>query len=161
MKIYLGLGSNLGNKRLNILRAIEMINEEIGTVSVSSSFFESNPWHFSSDEMFINAVVEANTQLSPEELLDACKDIEKKVGRVKTKENEYEDRLIDLDILFYGNQTVNTERLTIPHETIEERDFVIIPMAEIAPDFVHPVLGKSIKALADSLQISTINPDNR
>ncbi len=161
MKIYLGLGSNLGNKRLNILRAIEMINEEIGTVSVSSSFFESKPWHFSSDKMFINAVVEANTQLSPEELLDACKDIEKKMGRVKTKENEYEDRLIDLDILFYGNQTVNTERLTIPHETIEERDFVIIPMAEIAPDFVHPVLGKSIKALADSLQISTINPDNR
>ena len=161
MKIYLGLGSNLGNKRLNILHAIEMINEEIGTVSVSSSFFESKPWHFSSDEMFINAVVEANTQLSPEELLDACKDIEKKMGRVKTKENEYEDRLIDLDILFYGNQTVNTERLTIPHETIEERDFVIIPMAEIAPDFVHPVLGKSIKALADSLQISTINPDNR
>ena len=161
MKIYLGLGSNLGNKRLNILRAIEMINEEIGTVSVSSSFFESKPWHFSSDEMFINAVVEANTQLSPEELLDACKDIEKKMGRVKTKENEYEDRLIDLDILFYENQTVNTERLTIPHETIEERDFVIIPMAEIAPDFVHPVLGKSIKALADSLQISTINPDNR
>ena len=161
MKIYLGLGSNLGNKRLNILRAIEMINEEIGTVSVSSSFFESKPWHFSSDEMFINAVVEANTQLSPEELLDACKDIEMKMGRVKTKENEYEDRLIDLDILFYGNQTVNTERLTIPHETIEERDFVIIPMAEIAPDFVHPVLGKSIKALADSLQISTINPDNR
>ncbi|MBE6312155.1 MAG: 2-amino-4-hydroxy-6-hydroxymethyldihydropteridine diphosphokinase [Bacteroidales bacterium] len=161
MKIYLGLGSNLGNKRLNILRAIEMINEEIGTVSVSSSFFESKPWHFSSDEMFINAVVEANTQLSPEELLDACKDIEKKMGRVKTKENEYEDRLIDLDILFYGNQTVNTERLTIPHETIEERDFVIIPMAEIAPDFVHPVLGKSIKALADSLQISAINPDNR
>ena len=106
-------------------------------------------------------MVEANTQLSPEELLDACKDIEKKMGRVKTKENEYEDRLIDLDILFYGNQTVNTERLTIPHETIEERDFVIIPMAEIAPDFVHPVLGKSIKALADSLQISTINPDNR
>ena len=153
MRTYLGLGSNLGNRRLNILRATEMINEEIGTVSVSSSFFESKPWRFASDKMFVNAVVEVETQLSPEELLVACKDIENKMGRIYTKSGEYEDRIIDVDILFYGSETIKTERITVPHETMEERDFVMIPLCEIAPDFIHPVFGKSIKELTDNLII--------
>ncbi len=154
MQIYLGLGSNLGNKRLNILRATEMINEEIGRVLISSSFFESKPWHFESDNTFVNIALKVDTTLRPEELLTACKKIEREMGRIYTKNGEYEDRIIDIDILFYGEKIIKTENLTIPHETMEQRDFVMIPLCEIAPDFIHPVLKKSIQELCKSLNES-------
>lgn len=129
---FLSLGSNLGNREKNLQRAISLIKEQVGEVLKTSSFIETKPWGFSSDNMFLNACVKVDTALSPRKLLSETQKIEKLIGRThKSDGGEYADRLIDIDILLYGDITVEEEGLRIPHPHMYERDFVMVPLNEI------------------------------
>lgn len=140
--VYIGLGTNLGDKESNLKNAIEQLNLQAGKVLVSSSFYVSVPLGFQSENMFLNAVVLLETSLTPLKLLKTTQSIEKLVGRKLKTTKDYEDRLIDIDILLYDQLILNHPKLQIPHPHITERDFVIQPLTEIAPDLVHPVTGK-------------------
>ena len=134
MKAYLGLGTNLGDRRDNLLRAVEHINEQAGHVLACSSFIETEPWGFSSDNAFLNAVIEIDTSLTPHNLLHATQEIERAMGRThKSLDGMYTDRIIDIDILLYEDLTISDTELTIPHPLIWQRSFVYGPLLEIAP----------------------------
>lgn len=129
---YLGLGSNLGNGKENLYKALLLIEEQIGPVLAVSSFVESEPWGFESEHRFTNAVCVVETDLAPLQLLDQSQFIERQLGRNhKHRPGEsYTDRIIDIDILTYDNLQYADDRLTLPHPLIEKRDFVWIPMDE-------------------------------
>lgn len=133
-QVYLGLGSNLGDRRQNIEQAIVLIGERVGTVVRQSSLIETEPWGFESDNRFLNGVVCCMTQLSPRQVLRATQQIERILGRRhKTPPNarHYSDRPIDIDILLYDQLTVQEPDLQIPHPLMQQRDFVMIPLREI------------------------------
>ena len=134
MIAYLGIGTNLGDRAGNLQSAVNLINEQAGHVLACSSFIETEPWGFSSDNAFLNAVVEIDTLHSPHELLRITQEIERSMGRThKSVNGAYSDRIIDIDILLYENLTVNDTELTIPHPLIWQRRFVYEPLLEIAP----------------------------
>lgn len=141
---YLGLGTNLGNKQQNLNDAIAALSVEVGGVMAVSSFRISAPWGFDSENTFLNAVVLMETELTPLALLKKTQEIERSLGRTAKSTFGYADRLIDIDILLYDNLFVDQPALKIPHPLIMERDFVIIPLVEIAPDLVHPVTGQRL-----------------
>lgn len=148
MRIYLGLGSNLEDREANLAEAVDRIGLMVGDVIRTSSVYETEPWGFTTEEQFLNMVVEAETDLNPADLHEQTKKIETRLGRVKEKDEEqYTSRIIDIDILFYEDVIVNDVDLRIPHPLIEERNFVLIPLNEIAPDLVHPVLKKTVSEL--------------
>ena len=152
MTVYLGLGTNIGDRRLNLTRAIELLSLALGKCIAVSRFIETAPWGFKSENSFLNCAAAFETELQPTELLDTTESIERELGRtVKSQGGNYSDRIIDIDILLYGNETIETERLTVPHPLMHKRDFVLQPLAEIAPDVVHPVLDKSIILLLKEL----------
>lgn len=131
-KVYLSLGTNLGNRKRNIREAIEKIEELVGEVRCQSALYETKPWGFSSPNDFINACVLVETVLAPRQLLEACQQIEKDMGRtLKSVDGSYHDRIIDIDILMYDDLKVNEPDLIIPHPLMEERDFVMKPLREI------------------------------
>lgn len=131
-KVYLSLGSNLGDRKYEIKRAVELIGERIGAVERVSSLYETEPWGFSSDNMFVNAAVCVSTQLTPRALLEATQAIERDMGRTaKSVNGQYHDRTIDIDILLYDNIKVDEPDLKIPHPLMNERDFVMKPLKEI------------------------------
>lgn len=130
--VYLGLGSNLGDKEENIRQALHRIGQQIGTVEAVSSFLVSEPWGFESGNSFVNAVCRVSTFLAPVEVLDATQAIECILGRTeKSVDGIYHDRLIDIDILLYDDLRIQTPRLTIPHPLMNQRDFVKIPLSEL------------------------------
>ncbi len=132
--LYLSLGSNLGDREDTLHRAIALINERVGTVQRVSSFIETEPWGFESENRFLNAAVKVQTTLSPMECLRRTQQIERELGRKsKSRNGNYHDRPIDIDLLLYGDLTLSTPRLTIPHPRMLERDFVMIPLREILP----------------------------
>ena len=152
MTVYLSLGTNIGNKEQNLTRAIEALSLALGRCIAVSQFIGTEPWGFHSENSFLNCAAAFETKLSPLELLDATERIERELGRTaKSHGGNYSDRIIDIDILLYGNETIETERLTVPHPLMHKRDFVLQPLAEIAPDVVHPVLDKSIILLLKEL----------
>jgi 2-amino-4-hydroxy-6-hydroxymethyldihydropteridine diphosphokinase len=130
--VYIALGSNIGDKSKNLIRAIEEINTLIGEVTEVSSFFENEPQGFKSDNIFVNACIICKTNLNPLATLKKLKNIEKKMGRKKTNE-VYKDRIIDLDIIFFDKLIYNSEKLTIPHKEYKNRSFVLIPLKELSP----------------------------
>lgn len=131
-KVYLSLGTNLGNRKRNIREAIERIGELIGDVERQSALYETKPWGFSSPNDFINACVLVNTVLAPRQLLEATQRIEQEMGRVgKSVNGEYHDRIIDIDILLYDDLNIHESDLVIPHPLMEEREFVMVPLNEI------------------------------
>jgi 2-amino-4-hydroxy-6-hydroxymethyldihydropteridine diphosphokinase len=144
--IILGIGTNLGDKTANLKTALGSINENIGRVVRTSSVFETDPWGFSSEDQFLNMVAEVESKLKPSGLLGRILMIEARMGRLRDGK-EYSSRLIDIDILFIGDKILDTKSLVIPHPQLHERKFVLVPLAEIMPDFVHPVLKKDIKTL--------------
>ena len=146
---YLGIGTNLGDKAVHIRRAVELIGQRVGTVLAVSSFYQSEPWGFVSDNRFLNVAVQVATSLSPMELLHETQSIEKLMGRTEKTTSTYADRIIDIDILLYGQMVLDTETLKIPHPLLPERDFVVIPLAEIAPQLIHPTLHLRMEELAD------------
>ncbi len=157
-KVYLGLGTNLGNKEENLTRAIELLSLALGPCMACSTFIETEPWGFESSNGFLNCAAAFDTELSPHELLDATEHIERELGRtLKSEDGNYHDRIIDIDILLYGNEIVKSDRLTIPHPLMHKRDFVLEPLAAIAPDAIHPLLGKSIGKLLEEQRPSSIN----
>ena len=152
-RVFLGLGTNLGNKEENIGNAIQYIEELVGNVVSQSALYHTEPWGFESANTFINAVVAVETSLTVRDVLDATKKIERLMGRTyKSVDRQYKDRIIDIDILFYNDLIINDEDLIIPHPLMQERLFVLQPLSEIAPDYVHPELKKSIKELLIVLQ---------
>lgn len=148
--VYLGLGTNLGNKERNLNEAIVALSGEVGEVLCQSAFYASEPWGFTSDNNFLNAVVLVRTSLSPFDVLSKTQQIERSLGRETKSMDEYLDRLMDIDILFYDNLIIDSPALKIPHPLIADRDFVLIPLSEIAPDLVHPVLNRKITELLKS-----------
>lgn len=131
-KVFFSLGTNLGDREEMLRRAIELINEKIGTVMRQSSFYDTVPWGFQSDNRFLNAAVCCATELSPHDVLSMTQEIERSMGRtVKSVNGQYHDRIIDIDILLYDDITIDTPELKIPHPLMHERDFVMIPLREI------------------------------
>ena len=134
MIAYLGIGTNLGDRNANLHSAADMINEQAGHVLACSSFIETEPWGFCSDNVFLNAVVKIETSFTPHELLRVTQDIERAMGRThKSINGNYSDRIIDIDILLYEDMIVRDAELTIPHPLIWQRSFVYEPLLEIAP----------------------------
>ena len=130
--VYLGLGTNLGDKRKNLNDAIRMLENLVGEVEKVSSVIETEPEGFKSDNMFLNTVVKVRTALSPFELLDITQDVEKSLGRKEKSSNGiYHDRVIDIDILLYDDINISTPRLVIPHPRMAQREFVMTPLTEI------------------------------
>lgn len=151
--VYLSLGSNLGDRVGYLQQATSLLNasEKINVVA-TSSFYESEPWQMNSENWFVNAVIQIATTLTPEELLNACQRIEKQLGRKRLSSEVYADRTIDIDILFYDDLIIKTDRLVIPHRNFSKRAFVLVPMLEIAQDFVHPLYKKTVMELYEELE---------
>ncbi|HTF99261.1 MAG TPA: 2-amino-4-hydroxy-6-hydroxymethyldihydropteridine diphosphokinase [Nitrospirota bacterium] len=147
--VYIGLGSNLGDKVESCRKAIAMLSKA-GNITSVSSFYTSEPIGYPDQEEFINAAVELETELSPLALLAACHVIEDELGRRRLM--HWGPRTVDLDILFYGNLVVESDELVIPHPLMAERRFVLVPLCEIAPDAVHPVLHKKVSELLRRLK---------
>ena len=148
---YIALGSNLGNKRLNIENAIKLIGKiERTTLVRTSGIYKTVPEGRANQPSFLNAVAEIHTSLSTDNLLDRLMQAEKQIGRTRSgKRNE--PRVIDLDILLYGQETYHLPHLIIPHPRMHRRRFVLEPLCEIAPDLIHPVLHKTMRALLKKL----------
>ena len=144
-KVYFSIGSNKGNRSGLINEAIDKIDIIIGKVVLKSSIYETKSWGFNSNN-FYNICILLESTLTPELILNKILTIEKDMGRLKTTD-EYSDRYIDIDILFFDNMIVNSKSLEIPHPRIQLRKFVLIPMLELTPDLIHPILNKSIRQL--------------
>lgn len=146
--VYLGLGTNLGDKAANLHAAVHLISGKIGKVISLSSFYATAPWGFESENSFLNAAICVETSLSPLEVLHRTQEIERTLGRThKSTGGIYHDRIIDIDLLLYNKEIIQTLELTIPHPLMLQRDFVMNPLVEIAPDVVHPVVGKKLSVL--------------
>ena len=147
MTVYLALGTNLGERQSHLQQARILIAGKIGRFSAISSIYETEPWGFESRNKFLNQVVAVETDLSPLEILDRTQEIERQIGRKKKTAHSYQDRLIDIDLILYGDTIINTEKLQLPHPLFHKRRFVLEPLLEIAPDLVHPILGMTVKEL--------------
>jgi len=144
--VFLGIGTNLGEREENLRQAITLIGDHIGIITRVSSVYETEPWGFKSETTFLNIVVMAETKLTPSGLLGRILMIEAMMGRLREGKG-YKSRVIDIDILFFGNRIFENKVLTIPHPKIQDRRFVLIPLSEIAGDLEHPVFKKSIQEL--------------
>lgn len=157
-RIYLSLGSNLGDRTQNLQAAEALIDQCLGHPDQVSRIYESAPWGFHSELNFYNRCISLPTYLEPLPLMDAILLIEKKLGRVRGRTG-YADRLIDIDILFYEDLIMEHPGLMVPHPAIPSRRFVLEPLSEIAPDLIHPVIGLSIRAiLAGCTDPCRVNP---
>ena len=148
---YLGLGTNIGNKRRNLITAAALLAERVGDVLALSGFYETEPWGFESNNWFLNAAVKRNTDYTPQELLVVTQQIEKELGRTEKSNGTYHDRVIDIDILLYDDEVLQTLELVLPHPLMHERKFVMEPLAEIAPFVQHPIFKESIMDLNERL----------
>lgn len=157
--IYLLLGSNLGEKASFLAGARKLISENIGPISLKSSLYCTEPWGMSNAPAFLNQVLWVKTALMPHQTLEQMLEIESGLGRKRTELNQ--DRTLDIDLLYFENQIIHDKWLTIPHPRISERMFVLKPLVEIAPDFIHPILRLTNQQLlekcTDPLSVSLVN----
>lgn len=140
MLLLLSLGTNLGDKVRNLHRALDAIAAQIGTMEAVSHFYASEPWGFQSDHNFVNAVAMVSTCLSLRDVLTCTQQIERDMGRVQKSTTGYSDRIIDIDILTYGNRVIAEPNLHVPHMQMHRRNFVLVPLCEIMPEWRHPQL---------------------
>ena len=148
--VYIGIGSNLGDRHKNCLRAIELLRQNGLPATKQSSLHETAPWGVTDQPAFVNMAVEIETDVDPQGLLSLLRKIEKEMGRQETM--RWGPRIIDLDILLYNAVTLNTDALTIPHPLMHEREFVLKPLAEIARDIMHPVLRRKVGDLYEAVK---------
>ena len=142
---YLITGGNIGDKKKNLEKAASHIEKKIGQILKSSAIYETAAWGNTDQATFYNQVLLVETSLLPNELMSSILDIEKKMGRVRTTKNAA--RIIDIDILFFNDEIIDTESVVVPHKEIPNRQFVLKPLLELAPDYVHPFLKKTITQL--------------
>jgi 2-amino-4-hydroxy-6-hydroxymethyldihydropteridine diphosphokinase len=152
----IAFGGNLGDPVVTLRRALPILNECVGEIVRISSLYETKALTLNGEEHpnYVNAVIEVRSWRDPESILQELLRIERELGRDRSPDKRWEPRTIDLDLLFVGNAMVQTPPLTLPHPEIAKRDFVVAPLAEIVPDFVHPALGKSMRTLASELNQS-------
>ena len=151
-RVCLSLGSNLGPRETYLRKALQALDKELGSLVKCSSFYETLPWGFSSDSLFLNAAACFDTLASPEEVLAVTQQIEKSLGRKeKSRQGQYADRCIDIDILLYDDRVMQTPDMILPHPHMAERMFVLEPLAEIMPHMLHPQLRKTILQLKEEL----------
>lgn len=153
--VYLGTGSNVGNRYGHLQEALWQANQHLGKVVLYSSVYETAAWGITDQAAFLNQVIKIETPFSPKVLMQKILETEKRMGRIRGE--KWGPRIIDIDILLYNHLKINTDGLHIPHPQITNRNFVLLPLAEIAGTYVHPIQGKTIQALAlqsaDALQV--------
>ena len=149
VEAYLGLGSNLGDREQNLASAVSMLDERLAAPVVLSSVYETKPWGYTDQPDFLNLVCRVDTALTPDDLLGLAQEIERLLGRKPTF--RYGPRVIDVDILLYGDKVIDTPELRVPHPRLSERAFALAPLAELAPELRHPELGVSIRELLERL----------
>ncbi len=151
--VFVLLGSNLGDRELLVNQASKMIGERCGKIVAKSRLYESEPWGFKSEHWFLNQVVKVETAFSPDALMEVLLEIEKELGRDRSVPHEgYVSRPMDLDILYFGNEIIDTQMVNAPHPRLHERRFTLLPLCDIAPDYVHPVMKKTNLQLLDDCQ---------
>lgn len=150
--IFLGLGSNLGNRAENLLTAQRLIEEQVGKIRSKSSIYETAAWGITEQDAFLNQVIEVETSFSPSAVLHLVLKIEKDMGRIRAI--KWGERSIDIDVLYYNDEVISTENLAIPHPFIQERKFVLVPLCEISQDFIHPKLKQTNLELFEKCQDS-------
>jgi len=146
-KVFIALGGNVGNVSENFNIAIEKISVLIGPIIKQSSLYKTEPWGNKNQDDFLNKVVEVETKQTAADVLESILSIEKMMGRNRNKDDQFAPRSIDIDILFYGEEIIDETHLEVPHPRLQLRNFVLTPLMEIAPGYIHPVLKKSIKEL--------------
>ena len=146
-KVILSLGSNLHDKKQNLLNALKKIDNKIGKILKISSIYQTDPWGFDTENRFLNMAIMLETSLSPKGLLEELKSIEKSAGRTQKTTTHYESRCLDIDIIFYNEEVYFDKDLQLPHKHAHKRKFVLIPVAEICPNFIHPIFNKTILEL--------------
>jgi 2-amino-4-hydroxy-6-hydroxymethyldihydropteridine diphosphokinase len=159
-QVFLGIGGNLGNKYDNLTKVLLLIENELGAIRKKSSVYETSPWGFQAEDNFWNMVVQIETRITPNEFLQKIKTIEQEFGR-KRQTGNYSSREMDIDILYFDDLIVENERLKIPHPHIHERLFVLVPLAEIAPELKHPKFQKTsfqlLESCTDKSEIKKLN----
>lgn len=156
-RAILCLGTNLGNKQNNLSQALNLISNKIGKIVKQSGIYESKSWGYNSTQKFLNQIVVVETKLNPITILNKNLEIEKLIGRIRKNKSEiYEDRLIDIDILFIDDLIIKSKDLTVPHPKLQDRNFVLKPLTEICSNYVHPVLKNKISYLANNCKDKTV-----
>jgi len=153
--VYIGIGSNLGDREKNCSRSIDLLEKHGIVIRQRSSLYETIPWGLRDQPLFLNMVIKAETELKPQELLELLKNLEIEVGRGKAS-SRWGPRAIDLDILLYEDIILNEATLTIPHPYLHKRDFVLTPLCEIAADVKHPVLQLTMRELLETLRNQSV-----
>jgi len=153
--VYLALGTNLGDRIANLRAAIKALPSEVKVIA-ESKVYETPPWGYENQPAFLNMAIKCETTLAPEFLLKRLKQLEVQLGREQSF--HWGPRLIDIDILFYDDLILESESLNIPHPHLQERGFVLVPLADIAPNFVHPVLKQTVKELLSGVDTDDIHP---
>jgi len=149
-RAVLGLGSNIGDRKKNLETARQLLSDNGCLLLKKSSVYETEPWGNRDQPAFYNQVVEIETTLNAPALMALILEIEKQMGRVRKE--KWEPRVIDIDILFFNDEIIHSENLTVPHPRLHERKFVLAPLKEILPDYVHPVLKKTVSEILDQLK---------
>lgn len=153
--LYIALGSNLGDRQANLQAAIQALPPAVHVLR-QSAIYETTPWGYLDQPDFLNMVVQAETDLPPGELMATLKDLESRLGRQATFKNG--PRVIDLDLLFYNDLVLENDKLTIPHAGLAERAFVLVPLADLAPEFIHPVHQQTVEVLLSQVDTRGVRP---
>ena len=152
-KVLIGLGGNVGNVKNTLLKSIQLISTKIGPISQQSSIYKTAAWGIKDQAPFLNQALVLQTMLTPLQVLEHCLSIENELGRDRINGKKWEERVIDIDLLFYNDQLIDLPQLQVPHPFVQDRNFVLIPLVEITPEFIHPTLHKTM------LELASISPD--